>query len=44
METNPLITTRLQIIWQKNIGTLRFSEETIDRFEKLFALVNSKFD
>ena len=28
----------------KNIGTLRFSEETIDRFEKLFALVNSKFD
>ena len=28
----------------KNIGTLRFSEETIDRFEKLFALVNCKFD
>lgn len=28
----------------KNIGTLRFSEETIGRFEKLFALVNSKFD
>lgn len=28
----------------KNIGTHRFSEETIDRFEKLFALVNSKFD
>ena len=28
----------------KNIGTLRFSEETIGRFEKLFALVNCKFD
>lgn len=28
----------------KNIGTLTFSTETIERFEKLFALVNSKFD
>lgn len=28
----------------KNIGTLPFSEETIGRFEKLFAVVNSKFD
>lgn len=27
----------------KNIGTLTFSTETIERFEKLFALVNSKF-
>lgn len=28
----------------KNIGTLTFSTETIKHFEKLFALVNSKFD
>lgn len=28
----------------KNIGTLSFSEETIGRFEKLFSMVNSKFD
>lgn len=28
----------------KNIGTLTFSTETIEHFEKLFALVNSKFD
>ena len=28
----------------KNIGTLTFSNETIDRFEKLFAMVNEKFD
>ena len=28
----------------KNIGTIIFSKETIERFEKLFALVNSKFD
>jgi predicted ATP-dependent endonuclease of OLD family len=28
----------------KNIGTLTFSAETIGRFEKLFAMVNSKFD
>ena len=28
----------------KNIGTLTFSEETINRFEKLFLLVNSKFE
>lgn len=28
----------------KNTGTLRFSKETISRFENLFALVNSKFD
>lgn len=28
----------------KNIGTLTFSTETIERFERLFALVNSKFD
>ena len=28
----------------KNIGTLKFSDETIRRFEKLFVLVNSKFD
>lgn len=28
----------------KNIGTLSFSEETIGRFEKLFSIVNSKFD
>ena len=27
----------------KNIGTLSFSKETIERFEKLFAMVNSKF-
>jgi len=27
----------------KNIGTLTFSTETIDRFEKLFKLVNEKF-
>ena len=27
-----------------NIGTLAFSEETINRFEKLFVLVNSKFN
>lgn len=28
----------------KNIGTLSFSDETIGRFEKLFSMVNSKFD
>lgn len=28
----------------KNIGTLSFSEETIGRFEKLFSMVNSKFN
>lgn len=28
----------------KNIGTLAFSEETINRFEKLFVMVNSKFN
>lgn len=28
----------------KNIGTLSFSEETIERFEKLFSMVNSKFN
>lgn len=28
----------------KNIGTLSFSEETIGRFDKLFSMVNSKFD
>ena len=28
----------------KNIGTIVFSKETINRFEKLFSLVNSKFD
>lgn len=28
----------------KNIGTLSFAEETIGRFEKLFSMVNSKFD
>ena len=28
----------------KNIGALSFSEETIGRFEKLFSMVNSKFD
>lgn len=28
----------------KNIGSLVFSDETIGRFEKLFAMVNSKFD
>lgn len=28
----------------KNIGALSFSEETIRRFEKLFVMVNSKFD
>lgn len=27
----------------KNIGTLSFSEETLERFEKLFSMVNSKF-
>ena len=27
----------------KNIGTLTFSKETIDRFEELFKLVNKKF-
>ena len=27
----------------KNIGSLVFSNETIGRFEKLFAMVNSKF-
>lgn len=27
----------------KNIGTITFSNETLDRFEKLFKLVNSKF-
>lgn len=28
----------------KNIGILSFSEETIARFEKLFSMVNAKFD
>lgn len=28
----------------KNIGTLSFSEETIGRFEKLFTLINGKFN
>lgn len=28
----------------KNIGTLMFSDETIGRFEKLFATVNGKFN
>lgn len=28
----------------KNIGSLVFSDETMGRFEKLFAMVNSKFD
>ncbi len=28
----------------KNIGTLSFSEETIGRFEKLFTMVNGKFN
>ena len=28
----------------KNIGTLTFSKETIERFERLFALVNGKFN
>lgn len=28
----------------KNIGVFTFSQETIDRFEKLFVQVNSKFD
>ncbi len=28
----------------KNIGAISFSEETIGRFEKLFSMVNSKFD
>ena len=28
----------------KNIGMLTFSEETLERFEKLFTLVNSKFN
>lgn len=28
----------------KNIGTLTFSKETIERFEKLFSIVNSKFN
>ena len=28
----------------KNIGGLVFSDETMERFEKLFAMVNSKFD
>ena len=28
----------------KNIGTLTFSNETLDRFEKLFNLINSKFN
>ena len=28
----------------KNIGTLSFSSETLDRFEKLFKLINSKFN
>jgi len=28
----------------KNIGTLTFSDETIGRFEKLFSIVNCKFD
>lgn len=28
----------------KNIGTLTFSEETLGRFEKLFTLVNNKFN
>ena len=27
----------------KNIGSLAFSEETLERFEKLFKLVNEKF-
>ena len=27
----------------KNIGTLTFSNETLERFEKLFKLVNEKF-
>lgn len=26
------------------VGTLTFSKETIERFEKLFSTVNSKFD
>ena len=28
----------------KNIGTLSFGEDTIERFEKLFVMVNSKFE
>lgn len=27
----------------KNIGTLAFSDETLDHFEKLFELINKKF-
>lgn len=28
----------------KNIGELSFTEETVERFEKLFSMVNRSFD